>query len=196
MGNTILPKRRFTTGVPTASQLQQGEIAINLFDKKIYSKDSNNNIVVLGIGNAVETNNKQALHATDALRISGNRISLYKGDGNYEYVDISIPDANAYDIAHSFLANGYQKLSNGLIIQWGNTPDESNMTTVTYSFPIAFPNGCLGLVANRTVYTIIGNTVCDLGASPISNTQFSITRDQNAGGYSDNAGCFWFAIGY
>lgn len=53
MGNTILPKRRFTTGVPTASQLQQGEIAINLFDKKIYSKDSNNNVVVIGVGDAV-----------------------------------------------------------------------------------------------------------------------------------------------
>lgn len=53
MGNLIKPKRRYVTGIPSPAQLEQGEIAINLFDKKIYSKDIDNNVVVLGVGDAV-----------------------------------------------------------------------------------------------------------------------------------------------
>jgi len=47
------------------------------------------------------------------------------------------------DSGHSFAANGYQKFSNGLIIQWAYV----NYTTqdqVCY-FPIAFPHACLSL---------------------------------------------------
>jgi hypothetical protein len=42
-------------------------------------------------------NNKQALHATDALRISANKLYLYKGDGTSENVDLSLylDDTNA-----------------------------------------------------------------------------------------------------
>jgi len=35
-----------------------------------------------------KTNSAQALHATDALRIVGDRVYLYKGNGTYEYIDI------------------------------------------------------------------------------------------------------------
>jgi hypothetical protein len=45
------------------------------------------------------------------------------------------------DTAHSFSTNGYQKLSNGLIIQWG-TFTESTSSTDYKTFPIAFPNIC------------------------------------------------------
>ncbi len=47
------------------------------------------------------------------------------------------------DTAHSFTGNGYQQLSNGLIIQWGY---DSNATT---TFPIAFPNACFNVTAIR-----------------------------------------------
>lgn len=44
MANTIILKRKSTTGAPTAGQLQQGELAINLLDEKLYSKNSSNAI--------------------------------------------------------------------------------------------------------------------------------------------------------
>lgn len=37
--------------------------------------------------NKVDKTNIQALHATDALRVSGKTISLYKGDGTFETID-------------------------------------------------------------------------------------------------------------
>jgi len=48
MSNTIQIKRSSTaSSVPTAGQLAQGELAVNLVDKKLYTKDNTNAVVVL-----------------------------------------------------------------------------------------------------------------------------------------------------
>ena len=48
MSNTIQIKRSSTaSAVPTAGQLQQGELAVNLADKKLYTKDQTNAVVLL-----------------------------------------------------------------------------------------------------------------------------------------------------
>jgi hypothetical protein len=44
-----------------------------------------------------------------------------------------------FDAGKSFNTSGYQKLSNGLIIQW--------ITSSTSTFPITFPNACFGCVS-------------------------------------------------
>jgi hypothetical protein len=49
MSNTIQIKRSSTANsVPTASQLAQGELAVNLVDKKLYTKDNTNAVVQIG----------------------------------------------------------------------------------------------------------------------------------------------------
>jgi hypothetical protein len=65
-----------------------------------------------------------------------------------------IPSSTAFDEAHSFGTDGYQKLTNGFILQWGS----SNLpaTGKTYAiqsiiFPITFPNACLQAYALRQV---------------------------------------------
>jgi hypothetical protein len=45
MTQTIKPKRKFSTGAPAANQLDQGEIAINTADQKIYMKDDNGAVI-------------------------------------------------------------------------------------------------------------------------------------------------------
>lgn len=51
MANTIIVKRSSVAGkVPTAGDLQVGELAVNLTDKKIYSKDAGGTVVQLGGG--------------------------------------------------------------------------------------------------------------------------------------------------
>lgn len=46
---TIKLKRSATSGsVPTAGDLVEGEVAMNIADGKLWSKDSDNNIVLLG----------------------------------------------------------------------------------------------------------------------------------------------------
>ena len=44
----IKPKRKFTAGAPTTSDIAEGEIAINTADKKLYVRDNANNIVEIG----------------------------------------------------------------------------------------------------------------------------------------------------
>jgi len=49
MANTIIIKNSSTAAaVPTSGDLEQGELAVNVTDKKIYTKDSGNNIVAVG----------------------------------------------------------------------------------------------------------------------------------------------------
>ena len=66
------------------------------------------------------------------------------------------PSWATLDFTSSKVANGYQKLPNGLIIQWYttgyNTPAFST-SVQTLTFPIAFPTACLTVVAQtRQVY--------------------------------------------
>lgn len=50
----------------------------------------------------------------------------------------------------SQLANGYQKLPSGLIIQWGVASNTNNLGAgySRITFPIAFPNTCLSVSVN------------------------------------------------
>lgn len=48
MSQIIKPKRRHTAGVPTTSDLAEGEIAINTHDFSIYVRDDANNILRVG----------------------------------------------------------------------------------------------------------------------------------------------------
>ena len=47
------------------------------------------------------------------------------------------------DVARLIANNGYVTLSNGLIIQYGNSSIAGDTRTV-FSFPIAFPTACVG----------------------------------------------------
>lgn len=49
--------------------------------------------------------------------------------------------------AKSWGQNGYQKLPNGLIIQWGISEAIGIDSQVTVNFPIPFPNACFIVVA-------------------------------------------------
>jgi hypothetical protein len=46
----------------------------------------------------------------------------------------------------SFTSSGYQRFSNGLIVQWGSVNAVSS-TNATFTFPIAFPTAALQVVA-------------------------------------------------
>jgi len=86
----------------------------------------------------------------------------------------------------SLAANGYQKLPNGAIIQWGyNAPS-------TVTFPIAFPNACRSVVATQdngsggsglTVRCVSPNTTNFILGSDVCCTNIAKNR-------------YWIAIGY
>lgn len=98
----------------------------------------------------------------------------FNGSANIEipYANLTgkpeIPSAAAYDTAHSFAINGYQKFSNGLIIQWGVVT-----TSISVIFPISFNivfNVTLGMQANSGVNR-------NVGAYDITTTGFTAYRE-------------------
>ncbi|MDD3443206.1 MAG: hypothetical protein PHW89_08080 [Sulfurimonas denitrificans] len=90
------------------------------------------------------------------------------------------------DSGHSFTTNGYQKLSNGLIIQWG---DSGIVASVT--FPIAFPTACKNIqIAFKNEGT--GTTFVSGYLSADSITASGFTYGYTTASISR----FWFAIGY
>ncbi len=89
-------------------------------------------------------------------------------------------------------ANGYQKLPNGLIIQWGSvTTNNSAPSAVT--FPIAFPTIVPRISAG--IFSATPNTFCNLNGTPPSQTGFTVGIQQYTGSYIAGT-AYWIAIGY
>ena len=88
-----------------------------------------------------------------------------------------------FDGGHSFASNGYQKLTNGFIIQWGWYNGNAYVDNYP-TFPIAFPNACLQVVGEATD----GGNFSILA---MSKTNFRYHDAAVAGGDMR-----WIAIGY
>lgn len=89
--------------------------------------------------------------------------------------------------AKSLASNGYVKLANGFIFQWGIV-GSIGRTGTTVTFPIAFPNVCL----NGQMSLIVANTndwwSGSVGA--VTTTTMAIYN------HMDSGGIYWTAIGY
>jgi hypothetical protein len=92
------------------------------------------------------------------------------------------------DIARSLTANGYVKLSNGLIIQWGTTASIAVNSSSVITFPIAFTT-LLCAVGGK-----FGGIAAQDGGSGIlsaTNTTVTVYNGDNA----TAAAVSWIAIG-
>ena len=87
--------------------------------------------------------------------------------------------------ATSKAANGYMKLANGMILQWGYRQGTDQLKNVT--FPIAFPNACLSVVGTVDY----NNTGYNMNIQAVTTTYFE-GRVYFYNGY----GFRWIAIGY
>lgn len=90
----------------------------------------------------------------------------------------------------SLAANGWCKMPNGLIIQWGLTTSIAGNGSVTVTLPMAFPTACFSATA-----TLVGGTnVADKDAliGSVSTTQIVV---RNNGSNSSNT-AYWMAIGH
>lgn len=89
----------------------------------------------------------------------------------------------------SLAGNGYQKLPNGLIVQWGNITTSASVGNNAVSFPITFPTVCasisLGFVLTATANYYM------TGTNTKTTTGFNIYNPQAAA-----LGHYWIAIGY
>jgi hypothetical protein len=143
--------------------------------------DNNFNEIISGL------NSKQAtlVNQTNIKSINGTSL-LGSGDLSITF------DEEAYDTAHSFTTNGYQKLSNGFTIQWGIFTHTG--TTYTLTFPIAFPNSCVSFSAGTY---ISGDTDGFSGGSTAWRAMPTASSvDLTTDNYSLSWQSYWIAIGY
>jgi len=165
----------------------------------IFLKAANTNtgastINVNGLGAvAIKKNVSTALAAGDI--VAGQVVCVTYDGTNFQLVN----NGQSVDLSQfpsSLVAAGWKKIpdpnspSGGFIIQWGMDSAGTTLSGITYSFPIAFPNGCLSMVITDE------DTGClSGGVTPISASQFTIfARDCN-GAYTAGA-MRWIAIGY
>ena len=125
-----------------------------------------------------------------------NLIDMIKDqDGEGSGLDADLLRGLPADFTNSKNQNGYTKLPNGLIIQWGTfsgTSTANKFDKISITFPIAFPNTCLVVTATANSGNINDNFI-NLTAEDISTTGFtSVRADPNGIDYSGS----WVAIGY
>ena len=94
-----------------------------------------------------------AFTGTPSLPTGTTAVTQTAGDNSTKISTTEFVKAQGYltsalqDTAHSFTQSGYQKLSNGLIIQWVNI-NTTLTNPKTISFPITFPNAVLSVTPN------------------------------------------------
>lgn len=100
-------------------------------------------------------------------------------------------DLNIQSTTQNLATNGYTKLPNGLILQWGSITPAVGTNLVTVTFPIAFPNACF--FANRINHTSNGANTVNWVAAILdkSQSQLRFYSDVN---YLGTAA--WYALGY
>jgi hypothetical protein len=104
MANTIQIKRSSTAAaIPTAGQLAAGELAVNLVDRKLYSKNASGTVIQLGGGatgagqDDVFYENSQAVTTDYTLTTNKNAMSagpITINDG----ITVTVPDGSAWTV--------------------------------------------------------------------------------------------------
>ena len=98
------------------------------------------------------------------------------------------------DFAVAKTLNGYQRLPNGLIIQWGRINGTLGSMVGRVTFPIAFPNTCFSAVLSQ--YSIAGGNGFVLRNNAGDRTGFDYGEDVLSNvGRGRAASASWIAIG-
>jgi len=117
-------------------------------------------------------------------------LSLFATPSAWQCFGGSAQLANAGGFKASFMRPGYAQFPNGLILQFGLDSSGDDLNGRLISFPIAFPNTALIVMATDS-----GNVCAASGCTPISTTQFKLYGKDYNGNYG-SFGLFWFAIGF
>jgi hypothetical protein len=110
MANTIQIKRSSTAGsAPTAGQLAQGELAVNLADKRMFTKNASNQVVELGGAGVIRARLNLNGSGGATIRSSDNVSSVtYFGEGSYVVnFTTALPDANYSAVAQAEGTGGF-----------------------------------------------------------------------------------------
>lgn len=92
----------------------------------------------------------------------------------------------------SKVASGYQQLAGGIVLQWGVTASLASGTSTATVFPLAFPGGCLQVIAGIRDNSAVDTTATgQWGTGNYTVTGFDL-YNRTSGARTFN----WVAIGY
>ena len=160
--------------------------------------DANNSNIIARISpSGIDCNAASAskLQTPRNIAISGDvsGSAYFDGSGNIQ-INTSV---NGFDNWKG--QNGYTKLPNGLILQWGTMDYTSypGETKVDITFPITFPNNVLNINSTRKIaqHSNYGDGSVLLVSQSNSGASFSLNAF-NSNSIGDLRGFTWFAIGY
>ena len=97
------------------------------------------------------------------------------------------------DYRSQWQQNGWVRLPNGLIIQWGKTPVIHDENSTDIVFPIAFRNKVLNIQLTENQMRTVNNHATHLAALNITNTKFTFKMNSTL---PIDTSADWFAIGY
>ncbi|KAB0566601.1 hypothetical protein C9383_15920 [Pseudomonas palleroniana] len=136
------------------------------------------------------TNNAMTLTEGGNLSVAGMYSGNAGGLTNLPQATPDIPGAVFKNTASLSPTGWWKCAQTGLIRQWGITLGASDKVTHR-SFPIAFPNRCVSLVASRTSL-FYDDVASGTNTLIVSNTQFSVI----SGPFSSPDEIYWEATGY
>lgn len=143
--------------------------------------------IVMHVGGS---NNALTLSEGGNLRVTGSYSGDASGLTNLPQATPDVPGAVLKNTA-SLSPNGWWRCAQtGLIRQWGFTLGASDNVTHR-SFPIAFPNRCVSLVASRTSL-FYSDVATGTNTLIVSNAQFSVI----SGPFNSPDEIYWEATGY
>ena len=139
---------------------------------------------------------------TTALTVGTDRkVTLdVQGTADKHLIDKKYVDDQFGASTAQLTENGYQKLPNGLILQWGTTAAGTDntgnpaTTGILVTFPIPFPNGCLNLVTGM-INATANNPNYMTHAREITSTNFRMVYDSTDKRSGTIQGS-WQAYGY
>jgi len=156
----IKPKRKFTAGAPTTSDIAEGEIAINTADKKLYVRDNSNNIVEIG-GTTGEAGMVRYQY------VATNGQTTFTGS-----------DANSETL--SYAVGGLMVFLNGVYLQGYNNVDY----TASNGSSVVLANGA----ATNDVVDIVAVNNSSVSLSGMNRYQYVSTSNQTTFTGSDSNG--------
>ncbi|MBB5444660.1 hypothetical protein HDG38_003289 [Paraburkholderia sp. WSM4177] len=183
--------------------VQQVKIAHANTGASTYAPDGLTAIPIYGLGlqplqggELVVGGTAVLMHATIAGVNSGNPICvLMECAGGAQQVTAGTQSNHAVNLGQfgsSIGSSGYTKLPNGMIFQWSSgVSSGTGSPNLTITFPLAFPNACLGAAA----ITSGGNTIASVNG--LSKTAASLTTYlASSGAITSALGFYIVAIGY
>lgn len=97
------------------------------------------------------------------------------------------------DYRSQWQQNGWVRLPNGLILQWGKTPVVHDENSTDIVFPIAFPNRVLNIQLTENQMRTVAAHATHLAALNVTNSKFTFKINSTL---PIDSSADWFAIGY